>query len=340
MSSRSSLALLLVVLLPARVLAQTCNVDPQSYPAAVSDARSAALTARLLASVQHIAPIDGRVCVAWGGMSSARIVGQDIRAAINQGQAGWSPLVKFANVASSGDTIGFWDEPTDVAWEQMATRLGGSGCTHAQVQAMALWLVETQPTGDPAAGTFSRAQYDAVVATAFAQFPNLRYLEVSGHPFTGYSVGTTYADKVPEPFVHADNARLAGWVETTVPPVAYRTYWSQATIPHPEHGFVTACSHVRSDGHHPSTFGTAGQDDGGGDRQWAMSALTRWAADPVWAFLSTGYGLPYEGDPPPVTSAPFSGTVTLDEGVCTLDGDAPSGAPVSVTVPVGVCDGL
>jgi hypothetical protein len=346
----------MALLLPAEAWAKNCSINPLDSPSAVVYTRSAALTDKMLQRAATIQPRDaagnpdtnGRVCVAWAGMSSARVVGQEIRAHLNQ-TGRWHPRVKFSNVASSGATISDWDEPTDGAWVNYPTLLAGSGCTPQQVQAAVVWLVEVQPVGDPAGGTFPLAQAQAVAQQFFEMNPNLAFLEVSGHPYTRYtmdsSLPTSIQTKVPDPWPRWDAHNLSQWVEALSlwpGPVGFRDNWSQGDIPHPQHGFSAPCTAVENDGHHPSKMGAANDVDAGGDRLWAHSYMDRWDADPVWAFLHTARGAPYGGGGGswPIVIE-FLGTVTLESaGSCVVAGTNPAGEPVSAVVSGVFCAGM
>lgn len=167
--------------------------------------------------------------------------------------------VTVVDGAQGGQDARVWAQADATTWRVADQRLGASGVTPAQVEAIWLKQAVAQPHGDfPTSSRELTDLLDAIVRIAAQRYPQLRQVFLSPRTYAGYA--TTSLN--PEPYAYesgfADRALVMRSVAApdTRPWIGWGPYlWTDGTRGRSD-GLVWTCSDVQaSDGTHPSDSG-------------------------------------------------------------------------------------
>jgi hypothetical protein len=247
---------------------------------------------RILAALQNVAPINGRIVLVSVGMSNTSHgfcceVGITPNAWTFMGQAATDPTVNhetlvIVNGARAQQVAKDWDEPTDAQYDTLRYRLEATRLSESDVQVVWVKLTNDRPNISLPGGSLTKPKLMAdayrlehnlgMVARAMrARWPNLRIVYLSSRTYGGYASSPVS----PEPYAYEtgfsvkwviqaqiEQARtgfvddLAGDLSPAVSPVLlWGPYlWADGAIPRRD-GLSWPREDYESDGLHPSTSG-------------------------------------------------------------------------------------
>lgn len=147
---------------------------------------------------QRIKPINDKVVMVSIGASVQNQISSRLETRITELT---NPKFKFVNLCQVSKSTEDWLNDSTV-WDTVATRMESAGILYSEVQI--LWLqndsLGNTSTDFPARPLAVKTDLISLLDKIKLNFPNLKHVFVSGRPYSGYSVDTTFTE--PKGYYH------------------------------------------------------------------------------------------------------------------------------------------